>query len=71
MGVADKDFEGVFGLGHDLSTLGQLYDHVGVGAGLVDQQVVHACEGNVRRNCPPEMGDPPLLRLANCPCLRG
>ena len=53
MGVAEENFEGAFGLGRDLSTLGQLYDHVGVGAGLVGQQVVHACGGNVRRNCPP------------------
>ena len=29
MGVAEENFEGAFGLGRDLSTLGQLYDDVG------------------------------------------
>lgn len=29
MGVAEEDFKGAFGLGRDLSTLGQLYDDVG------------------------------------------
>jgi len=61
-------FEGAFGLGHVLSAMGVLYDG-NVGASLVGRQAVHACEDIVRRNCPPEMRDPPL-RLAHCPCLQ-